>query len=65
MLNLYLCRHSHSFETFLKKKIQLSYLPCIMWFDLPVSVSCPVYRNVNDEESLSLVSISNGSTSLL
>ena len=45
--------------------IQPSYLPCIKYFDRPVSVSCPVYRNVNDEECLSVVSVSNGCASLL
>ena len=37
---------------------QLSDLPCIKYFGLPISVSCPVYRNVNDEECLPLVSVS-------
>ena len=50
---------------FLPKSLQLSYLPCIKYIGLPVSVSCPVYRNVNDEESLPLVSVSKGCTSLL
>ena len=27
---------------------------------LPISVCCPVYRNVNDEKSLPLVSVSKG-----
>ena len=31
---------------------QLSYLPCTKHCGLPVSVSCPVDRNVNDDESL-------------
>ena len=30
---------------------ELSYLPCIKYCGLPVSVNCSVYRNVNDEES--------------
>ena len=30
---------------------QLRYLPCIKYCGPPVSVSCPVYRNVSDEES--------------
>ena len=38
----------------------LSYLPCIKKFDLPPSASCPVNRNVNDEERLPLVSVSIG-----
>ena len=31
---------------------------------MPVSASCPVYRNVNDEESLPLLSVSKGCTSV-
>ena len=42
------------------RSIQLSYLPCIKYFGPPVSVSCPVYRNINDEECLPLVSVSKG-----
>ena len=52
-------------NTFLMTLIQLVYLPGIMYFGLPVSVSCPVNRNVNDEECLPLVSASRGCTSLL
>ena len=44
---------------------QLSDLPCIKYFGLPVSVSCPICRNVNDEQCLPLVSVSQGCTSLL
>ena len=40
------------------RHIQPTYLPCIQYFGLPISVSCPVYRNVNDEECLPLVSVS-------
>ena len=43
---------STDLNIFLTKSIQLSYLPCIKCFRLPVSVSCPVYRNVNDEQCL-------------
>ena len=38
-------------NTFLTKRIQLSYLPWIKYFGLPVSVTWPVYRNVKDEDS--------------
>ena len=38
-------------NTFLTKSMYLSHLPCINMFGLPPSASCPVYRNVNDEES--------------
>ena len=34
-------------------------------FGQPFFVSCPVHRNVDDEESLSLVSVSKGCPSLL
>ena len=44
--------------THLVRPDQLSYLPWIKYFGLPVSVSCPVYGNVDDEESLPLVSVS-------
>ena len=44
---------------------QLRYLPCIKYFGLPVSVTFPVNRNVNDEECLPLVSVSKGCASLL
>ena len=47
------------------KYFPLSYLPCIKCFGLPISVSCPVYGNVKDDESLPLVSVSKGCTSLL
>ena len=47
------------------KQIQLIYLPCNEYFGLPVSVTFPVNRNVNDEECLPLVSVSKGFTSLL
>ena len=36
-----------------------------MYFDLPISVSCPVYRNVNDQDSFILVSVIKGCASLL
>ena len=48
--------------------IQQSYLPCINSAELPsmyhvvglpISVSCPVYRHVNNKESLPLVSVLN------
>ena len=29
--------------------IQLSYLPGIEYFAMPISVTCPVYRNTNDK----------------
>ena len=45
------------FNTFLTKQIQLSYLPCIKYFDQPISVSFPIERNVHDGECLPLVSI--------
>ena len=38
-------------NSFLTKSVQLSYLPPVKYFDLSVSVTWPVYRNVNDEES--------------
>ena len=38
-------------NTFLTKYLQLSYLPSIKYFGLPVSVSCPVYSKVDGEES--------------
>ena len=34
-------------NTFLKKSVQLSYLPCMKQFGLTVSVSCPVYTDGN------------------
>ena len=40
----------------------LSYLPRIKKFGLPPSVSFLVDRNVHDEESLPLVSVSKGCT---
>ena len=43
-------------NTFLAKSIPLSCLPCSRYFGLPVSV----YRYVNDEECLPLVSVSKG-----
>ena len=52
-------------NTFLTKPIQLSYLPCIKHFALPISVSCPVDRNANDVESLPLVSASKVFTPFL
>ena len=52
-------------NTFLTKKLQLNYLPCIKNFCLPVHFNTPVYRNVIDEESLPLVSVSKECTSLL
>ena len=52
-------------NTFLTKYIQLSYLPCIKYFGLPVSVSCPVDGNVIEEERLPLALVSKGNTSLL
>ena len=36
---------------------QLSYLPCIKYVSLPVSVSCPVCTNVIDEECLPLIPV--------
>ena len=46
------CTHvATSFNTFLTRSIQLVYLSCIKHFGLPVFVGCPVYRNVNDEDS--------------
>ena len=51
-------------NTLLSKQIHLSYLLCIMYLGLPLSVSCPVERNV-DEESLCLVSVSKGFAYLL
>ena len=42
-------------NTFLTKQNQMSYLPCIKYSGLPISVSCPVHRNVNDEECLPFV----------
>ena len=43
LVNIFLTGYSHP-----------SYLPCTKYFGLPVSFSCPVYRNVNDEECLPL-----------
>ena len=51
-------------NTFLTKQIQLSYLPCIKVVGVPVSVSSPVERNVNDQECLPLVSVLKGCTTL-
>ena len=51
-------------NTFLTRYIQMNYLSRIKYFGLPISVSRPVYRNVNDEESL-LVSVSKGYASLV
>ena len=52
-------------NTFLTKQMHLRYLSCIKKFSLPSSASCPVNRNVKDEEYLPLVSVSKGCTSLL
>ena len=52
-------------NTFLTKYIQLSYLPSVKKVGPPVSVSCPVDRNVKDGECLPLVSVSKRWTSLL
>ena len=41
-----------------------STLVCIKYFGLPVSVNCPVYRIVNDEDYLPLVSASKRRTSV-
>ena len=38
-------------NTFLSKSVQLSFLPRIQCFGLPISVTWPVYRTVNDKES--------------
>ena len=46
----YIRRHVSLLNTFLTKSIYLRYLPCITKFSLPPSSSCPVKRNVNDEE---------------
>ena len=43
----------------------MSYLACTKYFGLPISVSRPVERNVNDEECLPLVWVSKGCVSLL
>ena len=56
---------STSFSTFLTKCIQLTYLPCIKYFGLPISISFPAYRKVSNEEHLSFVSVSKGCASLL
>ena len=40
-----------TFDTFPMKQIQLNCLPRIKYFGLPVCVTWPVYRNINDEES--------------
>ena len=50
---------------FLTKYIQLSYRQCIEWFGLPVFIGCPDYRNVNQEQSLPLKSVSKGLTPVL
>ena len=42
---------AHTINTFLTKYIQLSYLQWIKYFGLPISVTCPVYRLVKDEDS--------------
>ena len=47
-------------DTFLRKYNQLRYLPRIQYFGLLVSVSCLVYRNVNDAKCLLLVGLSVG-----
>ena len=49
------------FITFLSKSVQLSHLPCIKYFGLPVYVSYPVDRNISDKEGLPVVSVSKGS----
>ena len=51
-------------NAFLAKYAYPIYLPCIKKFGLPSSVSCPVDRNVNDEECLPLASVSKGRGSL-
>ena len=45
-----------SVNTLLKNSVQVSDLPCIRYFGLPVSVSCPMDRNVNDEDCLPFAS---------
>ena len=50
-------------DTFLTRSNQLNNLPCIKYVGLAISVSCSVYRNVNDEESLPLVSVSKARAS--
>ena len=37
----------------------------VNYFDDPISVGCLVYRNINDDGNVSLVSVSKGCTSLL
>ena len=48
-LKLVTDRNGHN-NTFLARQMQLSYR--LWYFGLPISVSCPIYRNVNDEECL-------------
>ena len=38
-------------NTFLAKEVQLRCLPRIKYFGLPISVTWPVYRNINGIES--------------
>ena len=52
-------------NTSLPKQIQLSYFQCNKYFGLPISVSCLVKKNANDEESVPSVSVSKGCTSRL
>ena len=40
-----------SFDTFLTKKINLSSCPPIKYFALQISITWPVYRNINDKQS--------------
>ena len=47
----------------LSKSMYLNCLLCIM-LGLPPSASCPVNRNVNDDECLPLVSVSKGCISV-
>ena len=53
-----------TFNSCLTRLIYPIYLPCKKKFGLPHSVSCPVTRNVNDEECLPLVSVSKEGRSL-
>ena len=38
-------------NSFLTRKIPVSYFPCIKYVGLAISVTCPVYRHINDEAS--------------
>ena len=65
---LHIVHVGQSLNTLLMESVQLSCLPRVKYFGLPVSVTWPVYRNVNDVESslgvgLKIIYISGGRNS--